>query len=486
MAWAVAVAFLTVYAYGLIWLPYYGDHALWAVVGRELMEGRALYSEVWDIKQPGVYLLYGPVQALFGYAPVVTRTLDVLIAVLTAVLVAVLVRDRVGPVIARWTGVAATAAMLLPARAFDLGQIEQLVCLPMIAALVLITRRPSTARLLLAGLCIGVVGVLKLWTAAVPVAAVLAWLLVEAVAAGRRGEPVRSVLLTRVGLVAAGALAPVVAVLVWLAAAGSLGAALETWLVFPGQMLGLPGARSLDRLVEGSTRYVGLLAPALLLAAAALPGVLRRRDPLGMALLAWLVVGLVGILIQLWWPYHWTQLTPALVGLAALGLRQLRDAGWLGRPLVVAVLALSTAPLLYFGVLGAERPTMLGNGFTADSRARLAELGTLPTAQRELAAIGYRPGESLMVFGDPTFQLAAGARMPVRINGWSPELYTTAQFAEMADTLAVARPDVVLVTALNVAVVPERGPAVARLIANEYEQVRSTPVGDWYRLRTDR
>jgi hypothetical protein len=405
--------------------------------------------------------------------------------VLTAVLVAVLVRDRVGTVLARWTGVAAAAFMLLPARAFDLGQIEQLVCLPMIAALVLVTRRPSTARLVLAGLCIGAVGLLKLWTAAVPVAAALAWLLVEAAAAGRRGEPARAQLLTRIGVLAAAAAAPVVAVLVWLAAAGSLGAAIETWFVFPGQMLGVPGARSVDRLVDGSARYAGMLAPALLLAAVAVPGVLRKRDPLGMALLGWLTVGLVGILVQLWWPYHWTQLTPALVALAALGLQHLRETGWARRPLVAVVLAVACVPLVYVGVRGKERPTMLGNGFTAESRAQLAEFGALPAAERELAAIGYRSGESLMVFGDPTFQLVAGAPSPVRLNGWSPELYTQAQFAELADTLTAARPDVVLVTGLNVDVVPERGPAVARLLATEYERVRSTPVGDWYRLRTD-
>jgi hypothetical protein len=247
----------------------------------------------------------------------------------------------------------------------------------------------------------------------------------------------------------------------------------------------VPGARSVERLVEGATRYAGMLAPALLLAAVAVPTVLRRRDPLGMALLAWLAVGLVSILVQLWWPYHWTQLTPALVALAALGLQHLRETGWATRPLVVGVLVLSTAPLVYIGVLGAERPAVLGNGFTAESRARLAELGSRPTAERELAAVGYRPDESLMVLGDPTYQLVAGAPSPVRHNGWSPELYTAAQLAELTADLERVRPDVVFVTALNVDVVPQRMPEVARLLATSYERVRSTPVGDWYRLRTD-
>jgi hypothetical protein len=126
---------------------------------------------------------------------------------------------------------------------------------------------------------------------------------------------------------------------------------------------------------------------------------------------------------------------------------------------------------------------VLGNGITADSRAGIAELGTVPTARAELAAVGHRPGESLMVFGDPTYHLVAGEPIPVRLNGWSPELLTPAHWAELTGELTADPPDLVMVTNLNVGVVPDRGPAVAALLAERYERVRSSPAGDWYRLR---
>jgi hypothetical protein len=476
---ALATAFLAVVAYGLIWLPYYGDQALYASIGRELLDGRTLYSQVWDLKQPGIFLWYGAAQAAFGSSPVVTRALDVLVAVVAALLVGSLVRDRVSPTIARWVPLAAAAAMLLPARSLDLGQVEQLACLPMTAALVLLCRRPSRLRTVLAGVCIGVVAVLKLWLAVVLLAAGIVWLL----AGGSGPDRARKQIAVRVGLLVAGAAVPVAAVLGWLWAGGALGTALWTWFVFPEEMLALPGVRTPDRLVAGLGRYVALLAPIVLLAGVQVVATVRRRDPLGLALLSWLVIGTAETLAQLWWPYHWWQLTPALVAMAALGLERLRERGLLRRRPIAAVLVVATLPLIVFGAFRPERPLLLGNGFTTDSRADLEALGTVPTARAELAAVGFGPGRSLLVFGDPTYHLVADAPSPVRLNTWSPELYTDEQWAELATDIASARPDLVLVTPLDVDVVPQRGPQVAAVLAADYDRVRSTDAGDWYRHR---
>ena len=62
--WLVAVVFVTTVAAGLVWLPYYGDHALFASMGREIIGGRIPYTEAWDVKQPGIFLWYGAATAL--------------------------------------------------------------------------------------------------------------------------------------------------------------------------------------------------------------------------------------------------------------------------------------------------------------------------------------------------------------------------------------------------------------------------------------
>lgn len=459
---------LAVVASGLVLLPYYGDQALYAVIGRDVVAGRVPYTGIWDIKQPGIFLWYGAVDALFGPSTVATRILDVAVAVLTAVLVARLLAGRIRPAVGRWVPVAGAAVLLLPVRALDLGQVEQLAVAPALAAVLLVVRGPSTARAVAAGLCIGVVAVLKLWVAAVPLVAVLVWLL-----ATRRAPSVAAVV--------AGAAVPVLAVGGWLAVDGALVEALRTWFVGPGQALAQEGARPVGRLVSGLGRYVLLTAPVLVLVALRLPAVRRDRDPLDLALLGWVGAGLLVIGGQLWWSYHWVLLTPALL---ALAVRQLSDRSYRGP--VLGALALAAVPLLAVGLASPERPMALGNGWTAQSRAEIADrLGSEPTARAELAAAGFLPGDGLYVLGDPTYQLAAGAPVPVRLNGWTPELFTDDQWDELGAELGAARPTYVFLENIYAELSITRGNMLLRMLDQQYEPVRTSDAGSWYRL-TDR
>lgn len=46
--------------------PFERDIAIYALIGQGLLEGRALYSDLWDLKPPGVYLAYAGAQAMAG------------------------------------------------------------------------------------------------------------------------------------------------------------------------------------------------------------------------------------------------------------------------------------------------------------------------------------------------------------------------------------------------------------------------------------
>ena len=49
-------------------LPFWGDQALFTVYARQLAEGAVLYRDIFDVKQPGIFLFYlfGPVPARMG------------------------------------------------------------------------------------------------------------------------------------------------------------------------------------------------------------------------------------------------------------------------------------------------------------------------------------------------------------------------------------------------------------------------------------
>ena len=63
--------------------PLETDITLVAVVGRELLAGRALYADVWDHKPPALYLTHAAAIALVGFGPGAVYLLNVAAAVIT-------------------------------------------------------------------------------------------------------------------------------------------------------------------------------------------------------------------------------------------------------------------------------------------------------------------------------------------------------------------------------------------------------------------
>jgi hypothetical protein len=63
--------------------PVETDLAHYLVVAHELLEGELLYSEVWDNKPPGIFIIYALGEILFGYGEVQVFGLNVLFSLLT-------------------------------------------------------------------------------------------------------------------------------------------------------------------------------------------------------------------------------------------------------------------------------------------------------------------------------------------------------------------------------------------------------------------
>jgi hypothetical protein len=59
------------------------DTTLYAVFGHELLAGRSLYSDLWDIKPPAVYVTYAAAELLVGYGPREIYLLSVVVAIAT-------------------------------------------------------------------------------------------------------------------------------------------------------------------------------------------------------------------------------------------------------------------------------------------------------------------------------------------------------------------------------------------------------------------
>lgn len=68
----------------LITLPLGRDQAVFSVIGGAMLEGQAPYSDVWDIKPPGIYFVYALAHAVFGGGEIAPRLLEVFTMLLMA------------------------------------------------------------------------------------------------------------------------------------------------------------------------------------------------------------------------------------------------------------------------------------------------------------------------------------------------------------------------------------------------------------------
>jgi hypothetical protein len=481
--WGSAALVVAVLAFTLVVTPYHGDHAVYALIGRDVLDGRVLYRDIWDIKQPGLFLWYGLVTGLLGFTQVATRLADVLAVAVSALLVGRFLAPRVGAAeLRRWAPLIAAAVLFLAAGPRDHGQLELLCLVPALGAVLLVAGRPgvpaSTWRIVAAGLCLGLIGVVKLVLAAVPAAAVVVYLLYSR----PRGRGMSAVLVA-----GAAAAVPVAVMVAWLVGIGAWADALRTWLVDPLELAATPGAKSLEGLAYGATRYLVLMAPVVVLAASQAASAWRRRDALDIALVTWVLADIAVIGVQFWWTYQWYFLCGPLL---VLGLRRLD--GMLGslaraprrkQGAVAVAGVLLSVPMLAHGALPVAGLALDGGGLTSASRAAFGErVAAHGTIRGELAAAGVRPGDRLYVIGDPLYNYLADLPLPLPTNGWGFEFFTPRHWADVADEGRADPPTWVFVERSAAPIVEHRAPGLRALLAESYEIVRESERGVWYRV----
>src|SRR5262245_62210941 len=71
-----AVALALVLLASLVTFQYGRDQGVFAVIAREMLEGKVLYRDAWDIKPPGIYCVYALSRALLGSSMHAIRLLE--------------------------------------------------------------------------------------------------------------------------------------------------------------------------------------------------------------------------------------------------------------------------------------------------------------------------------------------------------------------------------------------------------------------------
>lgn len=322
-AWVVVVAA----ALQILMFPFGRDQGIYALVGEGMLRGQVPYRDLWDFKPPGIFLVYGLAQGIFGKSMLAPRLVEALGLVAIVLSSARLGETFFGSRTAGMLGGAVAALVHAQLEFWHSGQPETFGGVLTFLGLVLTAtegkRSRKIGRFIAVGALFGCAALLKppLGGGALVCAAYLAKR--EQQAEGTRAG-------VRAGLVVmAGVLVPMVLVLLWFWARGGLAALVWTMKDFtPGYTaLGWEGQRAPEMfyyaLLEAFFKFSALAAAGVIAAIATTPMHLREREGVFLVL-GVIAVHVTGIAMQgKFFQYHYGATLPLIAFLGGLGLYKL-------------------------------------------------------------------------------------------------------------------------------------------------------------------
>ena len=478
--------------------PFTGDQALFTYYADAMRHGDRLYVDIWDYKQPGIYLFYLVSGTAFGFNEVGIHMGELIWTIALSLCLQRALRTRVTHrVVADICPLVTVGAFLAAARCWDLTQVEDLVAFPLFLSIWAVSEaggdQPARRRwLLLAGVAAAAVVSFKLVYGVIP----LVFLASRLREQGRDAETA-----TGVGdatVFAAGFVAPLLPLLVYFVRERLLATMWWSYVVYPPKLVRSIDPPTLSRLLDGVAYFAksfAWLAVPVVAAIALRPRAERLRlhspDPLAAGLVLWLVLGVLSILIQNQWGYQFMLLVVPLGLLGALAFDRLVSE-WRSRlssvgPRVVsvAVIALALSPAL---TLSRSVIALASHRFavTASDRDRFQnEIGG-DYATARLAAAWVRAPERapgpIHVEGNALIQYLSDRPPALRVNGWSPQQSDEKLWRWTQEELKQQRPVYLFVDAPAQRVMTDRSPATATEIASLYCAAANIADGTWYAL----
>jgi hypothetical protein len=487
--------------------PFWGDQALFTYAAHAMQHGDRLYVDIWDYKQPGIFLWYLGAGSLFGFHEAGMHTAELIWSVAFAACIQRMMRDRVTH---RWVADVAplftVGAFYAAARAWDLTQIEYLVAFPLMLSLWAAADAGDTKgttrtrRLVVSGLMASAVVYFKLVYVLIPVLFWVYLLFDRRRRAGPADESHTAHDTVRDGCALLGGLVvPLLPLLAYFVNEHLLGTMWWTYITYPPKIVRSIDPPPFSRLRDGVWFFVRNFAWLGVLATAAF-GALRknerRRDPLIVGLAIWFVVGWATVLVQNQWGYQFMLPLVPLGLFAAVGVDRLPKAWPASRPgraapiaflVVAALLALYPAKQAAHAVkeLASDHFTLTAGGRHAFEAAYEPYYPEARAAAAFVREPGRTPGP-IHVEGNPLIQYLSGRPYALREHGWAPEQSDARLWKWTRDGLREKRPVYLFVDQFSVDIMRERSRETLALINTMYCPVQRVADGTWYALQGSR
>lgn len=498
-----------------------GDQAMFLVFAEEMTKGAVLYRDLWDVKQPGIFLFYIVAGVLFGFDETGVHLFELLYWIFFAVLLVIALRKYfTNEFLVLLLPLFTVGFYYLTVGSWHMTQVEGIVGFPLFFSIflpVISVSNPSsfprTCLLITAGLLSGIVVALKIAFLPILLATWMSVLYFQ-IRSNESGTFRRSIY--DIFKAFLGLLLIVVPLILYFARHQTLGEFSYTTFDYPLRVTSAFGSNSrLPILIEGFKWFVVYFSFLLFVNALGIISVILRSraqmrttfrklfipetsfELLINNLVIWLVVGVAVIVVQStsWWAYHFLLLSIPLGILAVFSIDRAqvlfeRSARFVSGASGVLLVMICSALLL--GTLNRVTSSAVIRIYDRSAPISWSVLPFLfsdPTdsyERIEKSTAYLRSPESvagpIFVCADPLYYYLSKRSPALVTNGWSPEYFLPEKWGQLEEELLAKRPKYVIIDKGCRDLMEANSKLTIDIVDTQYRPVSIDDNSSWYVL----
>ena len=492
------------------------DQALFLGYSQEIDNGAILYRDIWDIKQPAIFIFYLIAGKFFGFNEVGIHLFEIIYWLSLALIMIIGLRNYfTKPLFAILTPLFTIGIYYSVSGFSQLTQVESLVCFPLFMSLWFCQKfleNPSKKSLVfLSGICGSIVVLFKLMFIGILFSF---WfcLLIYCYFLFFRTDTKQ--ILATIGFIILGLFIPIALVIFYFAQNDSLSILWYTTFVYPYNAVNDTTLTETDRIyilkngiiwfLKSYFPVISLTFIFLLLKIKFLFTGWRKKKWLDISpksflflgLFMWSFLGLVVILIQRfsWWEYHYSLLMLPLGILAVKGVENFfeeiktnsrflwKTPVQISLVIMIMLLFIPTARKLAHKVRQyTQMETVnIGQKELQITGANTDDYKFIAAETRFLTVENQKP--KIFVMGEALYYHLSNSSPAISTNGYMPALFTDVEWRKLNREMEEKKPEYVYVAEFRFELIQEKNPEFMNMLNNNYSVYSTSDKGVFYKI----
>ncbi len=459
-----------------------GDQSLFVMIAQMLDSGKILYKDIFDYKQPGIYLFYLIAGKTLGWSDIGIHLFELGYWVLFSLILFSLIRKNSlfrAEYFNSLLPLFIVGVYYCNANVIHLTQLEMIISFPLFLIVWLLDRAYKAENgLFITYLVIGILISIVLLSKLIFSPIIFSFLLIHFIFS-LKSKNIKYIITKQIFPLFIGFTIPTSIFLFYIFTHNIENLVLNIFLIIPTNVIGLDDQVDPNRLFS-SIKWIGKrMAVFLLLSVIGVLLIFKKESHFLSLILSWAVVGFLVVLMQKtsWWSYHLQLLYVPIAIFAALGLDFILYHLLLNIKPKTQLIRVSLIVTIFALVFNNQLNSFWG--ITVKTTSELKpdyaknDVANLLTVLKE--------EDTIFVCGNPRIYLLASQLPELSTNGWILEYYLDYQWEAFYDEFKIKPPTYLYVSNRYDKLIESKSNKLWELIINDYSEYDSVEKGKWYK-----